>query len=68
MAASMMAQLELGAMMQLGFNAPPMEVSIKQIPGLVAGLAQAYDMISLLEEQPELAAYMSPGGVPQEQQ
>ena len=76
MAASLMAQYELAALLNQRSRAmsqgmslyPSMEESFLAMPGLQAGLDQALGVIELLEEYPEMAPHIPPGGVPQQQQ
>jgi hypothetical protein len=42
---------------------PSMELVFRCLPQLEADLAQALAMIDVLEEQPELAPYVPPGGL-----
>jgi hypothetical protein len=71
---SIMAQWELAAIIKQrqfaqenGLSmSPSMEESYRMLPALQAGLDQALDMILLLDQHPELAAHIPPGGVPQE--
>lgn len=73
--ASMMAQYELHALFEQRAIArenglsiwPSMEASFYALPALQAGLDQALDMLVLLDEYPELAFHIGPGGLPPQQ-
>jgi hypothetical protein len=45
---------------------PSMEDSYRMLPALQAGLDQALAVIQLLDDHPEMAVHIPPGGVPQE--
>jgi len=73
--ASVMAQFELAAILQNRANRaqqglsgyPSMEESFRAIPVLEQGLLQALVVMDMVIQEPHLAPYLAPGGMPHEQ-